>query len=185
MATPATTWEKTTEAAELASQRSNTQRYAYGVIGMVLIGVIAFLLYNAVATGRYYMTVSELIENPQTGKNVRVAGAVLGDTIHFDQETQILTFTVAHVSNNAGEIKDAGGLGEALHLAVEEAQNNPDSIRLEVVWHNAEMPDLLQNEAQAIMTGHMGEDGKFYADEVLLKCPTRYSDEAPKQTVQN
>jgi cytochrome c-type biogenesis protein CcmE len=185
MATPSTTWEKTPEAAVITSQRSATQRYAYGFIGIALIGVIGFLLYNAVATGRYYMTVNELLASPPTDSNVRVAGAVLGDTIHFDQETQILTFTVAHVSNDAGEIKAAGGLGAALHFAVEEAANNPNAPRLEVVWHNAEMPDLLQNEAQAIMTGTMGEDGKFYADEVLLKCPTRYSDEAPKQTVQN
>jgi cytochrome c-type biogenesis protein CcmE len=181
MATNTTSWEKNPESALIATQRSNTQRYAYGFIGFALIAVIAFLLYNAVSTGRYYMTVNELVENPQVGKNVRVAGAILGDTIHFDQDTQVLTFTVAHVTNDAGEIKSQGGLGQVLHNAVED----PTVTKLEVVWHNAEMPDLMQNEAQAIMTGTMGEDGKFYADEVLLKCPTRYSDEAPKQTVQN
>jgi cytochrome c-type biogenesis protein CcmE len=39
---------------------------------------------------------------------------------------------------------------------------------------------LLKNEAQAIVTGKLGEDGMFYADELQLKCPTRY-DEAPPQ----
>jgi cytochrome c-type biogenesis protein CcmE len=42
-------------------------------------------------------------------------------------------------------------------------------------------PDLLRHEAQAIVTGRMGEDGVFYADELLLKCPTRYEEEIPLQ----
>jgi cytochrome c-type biogenesis protein CcmE len=43
-------------------------------------------------------------------------------------------------------------------------------------------PDLLQHEAQAIMTGRLGEDGKFFADELLLKCPTKYEDAVPEQS---
>ena len=43
-------------------------------------------------------------------------------------------------------------------------------------------PDLLRNEAQAIMTGHLGAHGVFYADELLLKCPTRYEEVVPEQT---
>jgi cytochrome c-type biogenesis protein CcmE len=42
-------------------------------------------------------------------------------------------------------------------------------------------PDLLRDEAQAIMTGHLGEDGVFYADELLLKCPTKYEEAVPSQ----
>jgi cytochrome c-type biogenesis protein CcmE len=45
-------------------------------------------------------------------------------------------------------------------------------------------PDLLRDEAQAIVTGHLGEDGVFYADELLLKCPTRYQEEVPLQAEQ-
>jgi cytochrome c-type biogenesis protein CcmE len=32
------------------------------------------------------------------------------------------------------------------------------------------------------MTGHMGEDGIFYAEELLLKCPTRYEEAVPEQS---
>ena len=42
-------------------------------------------------------------------------------------------------------------------------------------------PDLLRNEAQAIMTGHLSADGVFYAEELLLKCPTRYEEAVPEQ----
>jgi cytochrome c-type biogenesis protein CcmE len=42
-------------------------------------------------------------------------------------------------------------------------------------------PDLLRNEAQAIVTGKLNEDGVFYAEELLLKCPTRYEEAVPQQ----
>jgi cytochrome c-type biogenesis protein CcmE len=41
---------------------------------------------------------------------------------------------------------------------------------------------LLRHEAQAIMTGELGEDGIFYADELLLKCPTKYEEAVPEQS---
>ena len=53
--------------------------------------------------------------------------------------------------------------------------------RLDVVY-NGVQPDLLKNEAQAIMTGRLGEDGKFYASELLLKCPTKYEEAVPEQS---
>jgi cytochrome c-type biogenesis protein CcmE len=40
---------------------------------------------------------------------------------------------------------------------------------------------LLKNEAQAIDTGKLGQDGVVYADELLLKCPTRYEQDVPAQ----
>ena len=51
---------------------------------------------------------------------------------------------------------------------------------MEIVY-NGVKPDLLRNEAQAIMTGRLGQDGKFYADELLLKCPTKYEEAVPQQ----
>ena len=31
------------------------------------------------------------------------------------------------------------------------------------------------------MTGQMGEDGVFHAEELLLKCPTKYEEAVPEQ----
>jgi cytochrome c-type biogenesis protein CcmE len=31
------------------------------------------------------------------------------------------------------------------------------------------------------MTGKVGEDGIFYAEELLLKCPTKYEEDVPGQ----
>jgi cytochrome c-type biogenesis protein CcmE len=63
-----------------------------------------------------------------------------------------------------------------LHKAV----TDPTAERLEIVYYGVR-PDLMRDEAQAIMTGKMGDDGVFYAEELLLKCPTKYEDAVPDQ----
>jgi cytochrome c-type biogenesis protein CcmE len=61
---------------------------------------------------------------------------------------------------------------------------NPEAPRLEIVYEDVK-PDLLQHEAQAIVRGRLEEDGRFHADEVLLKCPTRYEEDVPDQISAN
>jgi cytochrome c-type biogenesis protein CcmE len=58
--------------------------------------------------------------------------------------------------------------------------NDPTRQRVSVNYVGAK-PDLLRGEAQAIMTGKLGDDGVFYADELLLKCPTKYEEAVPEQ----
>jgi len=102
---------------------------------------------------------------------------VIGDTVQYDPQTLTLTFVIAHVPGDNDEIEAQGGLAEALHAAV----TDPNRPQLQVVY-NGVKPDLLRHEAQAIMTGQVGEDGVFYADELLLKCPTKYEEAVPEQT---
>jgi cytochrome c-type biogenesis protein CcmE len=110
------------------------------------------------------------------GRPSQVIGAVIGDTIVVNNAEQTITFTVAHVAADNDLLEDEGGLAAALFDAV----NDPNRARLEVVYYGVK-PDLLQNEAQAIVTGRLGEDGVFYADELLLKCPSKYEEAAPQQ----
>jgi len=83
---------------------------------------------------------------------------------------------VANVPGDNNTIDAQGGLAAVLHAAVVD----PSRPRMQVIYKGAK-PDLLQNEAQAIMTGKMGADGVFTASELLLKCPTRYQNAVPKQ----
>ncbi|TLN24642.1 cytochrome c maturation protein CcmE [bacterium] len=57
---------------------------------------------------------------------------------------------------------------------------DPTRPTLNIVYDGV-MPDLLKNEAQAIVTGTLGTDGNFYAKELLLKCPTKYEEAVPAQ----
>jgi cytochrome c-type biogenesis protein CcmE len=147
--------------------------------GLLILGAVVLLIANATTgSAQYFMTVDELISTgpAELDKNVRVSGAVIGDTIQYDPETLTLTFEVAHVPADQAELEDEGGLAEALHQAV----GDPSRARMTIVFVGVK-PDLLRHEAQAIVTGHLAADGIFYADEVNLKCPTRYEEAVPDQ----
>jgi cytochrome c-type biogenesis protein CcmE len=147
--------------------------------GLLILGAVVFLIASATKdAAQYFMTVDELnAEGPAVvDKNLRVSGAVIGDTIQYDPSTLTLTFEVAHVPADEADLKDEGGLAEALH----QATIDPSRSRMTVVYVGVK-PDLLRHEAQAIVTGHLGADGIFYAEELLLKCPTRYEEAVPEQ----
>ncbi len=151
--------------------------------GIFILGAVVFLIWSSsAATSEYFLTVDELNEKAAkvVDKNVRVSGAVLGDSIQYDADSLTLTFEVAHVPGDNAEIEAQGGLAEVLHQAV----IDPSRERMTVVYVGP-MPDLLRNEAQAIMTGHLGADGVFYAEELLLKCPTKYEEAIPEQAANN
>ncbi|MBI4730814.1 MAG: cytochrome c maturation protein CcmE [Chloroflexi bacterium] len=145
---------------------------------LVLAAVVYLIITSTQANAEYFMTVDELHAEGQSaaGKSLRLSGAVVGETIQYNPDTLTLTFEVAHVPGDNAEIEAQGGLAQVLHDAVVD----PARTRLTVSYTGAK-PDLLQNEAQAIMTGHLGEDGIFYADELLLKCPTKYEEAVPEQ----
>lgn len=147
--------------------------------GLLILGAVIFLIANATTgSAQYFMTVDELMaKGPEVvDKNLRVSGAVIGDTIQYDPSTLTLTFEVAHVPAEQAELEDEGGLAEALHEAV----IDPSRARMTVVYVGVK-PDLLRHEAQAIVTGSLGADGNFHAEELLLKCPTRYEEAVPEQ----
>ena len=151
--------------------------------GLLILGAVVFLIWSSTAaTSEYFMTVDELNEKGSSviDRNLRVSGAVIGDTIQYDAQSLTLTFEVAHVPGDNAALEDEGGLAEALHQAV----IDPPRSRMKIVYVGP-MPDLLRHEAQAIVTGKLGEDGVFHADELLLKCPTKYEEAVPEQAAGN
>jgi len=147
--------------------------------GLLILSAVVYLIASSTqSTSEYFLTIDELhAKGPSiVDKNLRVAGAVIGDTIKYDPATLTLTFEVAHISGDNAQLETEGGLAAALHQAV----LDPSRERMTVVYVGPK-PDLLRNEAQAIVTGHLGADGIFYADELLLKCPTKYEEAVPQQ----
>jgi cytochrome c-type biogenesis protein CcmE len=145
---------------------------------MILAAVVYLIASSTKANAQYFLTVNELNSKSKsyTGQNIRMSGAVIGDTIQYDPQTLTLSFTVADVPGDNKIIEAQGGLAAVLHTAV----TDPNRERMKVVY-NGPKPDLLRNEAQAIMTGHLANDSVFHADELLLKCPTKYEDALPAQ----
>jgi len=147
--------------------------------GILILGAVVFLIWTSTAaSAEYFLTIDELNAKGSgvVDKNLRVSGAVIGDSIQYDPQSLTLSFEVAHVPADNLAIETEGGLAEVLHQAV----LDPSRSRIKVVYVGPK-PDLLRNEAQAIMTGHIAPDGVFYAEELLLKCPTRYEEAVPEQ----
>lgn len=155
-------------------------RFKFIIGGLLVLAAVIYLIVSSTkANAEYFMTVDELHaeEQPLVGKSLRISGAVIGNTIRYDADTMVISFDIAHVPGDNSDIEAQGGLAQVLHDAV----SDPTRARLSVQYIGPK-PDLLQDEAQAIMTGHLGEDGIFYADELLLKCPTKYEEAVPNQT---
>ena len=157
-------------------------RLKFIIGGLLIVAAVVYLIVSSTqASAQYFLTVDELIAKGSgiNGRDVRISGAVIGDTVQYDPQTLNLTFTIANIPGDNKVIETQGGLSTVLHAAV----SDPNRQRIVVVY-NGPKPDLLRDEAQAIITGKMGDDGNFYATELLLKCPTKYEEALPQQVGQ-
>lgn len=165
------TWEKTAGVGTV-QPRPRAARWTFLAGGLLILAAVAYLIVSGTMAGaQYFITVDEVKNNPEyIGKTVRISGVVLGDTIQYDSQNLIIDFTIANIPT---EFDD---LAQALY----EAAHDPNASRLAIHIENQVKPDLLQHEAQAILTGRMGEDGVFTATELLLKCPSRFIEGGPE-----
>jgi len=181
MAQISTNWEKGSlsddkkKKVEQLGRQGNRTKFLIG--GIIILAAVAYLIVSSTLTGaRYFITVEEIINEPTyIGETVRISGAVIGESIEYDEENLIINLTISHIPT---EFDD---LATALHESV----YNEDAARLPVHVENQVKPDLLQNEAQAILTGYIDENGVFQANELLLKCPSRFEDGGPDQSIAN
>ncbi|MFZ4814475.1 MAG: cytochrome c maturation protein CcmE [Phototrophicaceae bacterium] len=174
-----TAWEKDQVAPSARPKAKFNARWLYLAGGLLLFSAAAFLMISGTVSGaRYFITVDELLADNSYvgGGTVRITGVVIGSTIHYDTSNAnnpVITFTIANLPDGYAD------LGTALH----EAANNPDATTLPIRVENEAMPDLLQHEAQAIVTGRLDENGVFQADELLLKCPSRFQEDGAEPSL--
>ena len=164
----------------VSTKPAGAGRLKFIIGGALIFAAVVYLVWSSTnANAQYFQTIEELQSKSKemVGKDVRVFGAVLGDTIKVDAQNLTIYFTVVHSPGDTKTVDAMGGMAEVLRKAVLDSSLP----RMQVVYKGVK-PDLLKNEAQAIMTGKMGEDGLFYASELLLKCPSKYEDAAPQLT---
>jgi cytochrome c-type biogenesis protein CcmE len=154
------TWQNNDESLVLAKPRRNKLLFVVG--GLAIIAAVVYLVVNAMSgSTQLYKTVGEFYAEQQrlTGRDLRVAGWVIGDSIVYTQID-------AHNSR--------------LEFDIVDDLNNPTQ-KLHVVALNEPKPDLLQNEAQALVEGRADANGVFQANPggLMLKCPTRYEEMDP------
>ncbi len=149
-------------------KKKRSERLKFISAGLLILVAVLYLLISGTLQGaRYFITVGELLDEASyLGRTVRISGAVDGESIEYDSEKAIIRFEIVNIAN---EYED---LATALH----EALLDSNAPRLKIVVEDAAIPDLLQHEAQAILTGALGQDGVFAATELLLKCPSRFEE---------
>ncbi|QPC82078.1 cytochrome c maturation protein CcmE [Phototrophicus methaneseepsis] len=165
------TWEKSAIASTDTIKAKKSERLKFLAGGLLIVVAIVVLMASGTASGaRYFISVDDVVNSPQyVGQTVRLTGSVFGETIRYNSDDGELSFSIANIPD------DYEDLATALHEAV----NNPLVTTLPIHMSDTTKPDLLQHEAQAILTGRMGEDGIFYATEVQLKCPSRFEEDTP------
>ncbi|MBN1312101.1 MAG: cytochrome c maturation protein CcmE [Anaerolineae bacterium] len=151
-------------------------RLKFLIGGLVLAAAAGYLIISSLSLQQeFFMTIDALMANQQryTNSKARISGVVLGDTIEYDGHT--LSFVLADIPEGTGTVQN-----EEWENTLHAAATNLSAPRIKVVLVDQPRPDMLRDEAQAIVTGRLGDDGIFYADDLLLKCPTRYEEAAPE-----
>lgn len=128
---------------------------------LIVSAAILLVVTSMASTMQYFLTVTQLRDRGAAviGQGARVAGAVI-----FESTLYELRNGEPHLEFDIVDTEDQIG------------QQTP----LRIVYHGPK-PDLLKPHAQAIVEGQLTADGKFVADNLLLKCPTRYEDQFPDQ----
>ena len=119
--------------------------------GLLIVAAFSYLITIGLKEGSmYYLEVSEFAERMDTvvGEKIRINGAVVPDSIHYDIAKREMTFT----------LKDAEG---------------PQKI--DVIYHGAP-PDLVDKEGVTIVAEgiYSPEKKLFVSSNLLVKCPSKY-----------
>lgn len=150
------TWEGPIPA--ILAHRRRGLRPQFLVAGILLVGVIlALMTYGLMTAKAFWLTVDEVKEGGSSllSQRLRVNGVVVAGSEDWNPSEVTLRFAI-------------------------EDEDNPGQ-QLSVV-HYQPRPDNFQRAASVIVEGELLEDGTFLADQLLLKCPSRYEEE-PQEIV--
>jgi cytochrome c-type biogenesis protein CcmE len=136
------------------STRSHRARFF--VMGTVVALALGYMIYAAFpGNALYFLTVSEFIAGDEyrDGRQVRVAGQLVPDSFSRQQGTTLSQFRLQDTEASTGY--GSGAYLTASYVGV--------------------MPDLFFNpHSEIILQGRFGDDGVFQADDILVKCPSKY-----------
>lgn len=124
------------------------------VLGLlVAVGAIGLLVLDGLESETYFFDVDEAVAQGDdvTGQTIRIRGDVEEGTIDSDHEQLVHRF-------------DVGAGGETMSIRYEKA-----------------LPDTFEDDSEVVVEGHLDDDFVLHADEVLVKCPSRYEGGPPAE----
>jgi len=121
------------------------------VVGVMIVGALTYFAFVAFqGSTTYYLTVDELLNQGSTAydQQMRVNGKMVPGSFHRQDGSTISTFVLTQ----------DGGVG-----------------RLPTTYEGV-VPDLFFNEhTQIVAEGQYRTDGVFHANNIIVKCPSKYS----------
>jgi cytochrome c-type biogenesis protein CcmE len=135
------------------SSNSANKKIKFIVGGVAILALIVYLIVSAVSSaGSYYREVGEVLAQQPTltGKSLRVSGNVVQESIQYDAPTLSLSFKIS-------DPKDA-------------------SQQLPIHFHGVQPDQIGREGASAIVEGKLLPSGTVEANNLLLKCPSRYEE---------
>ena len=155
------------EAQNTEVEESRSHRTRFIIIAVVVVLALAFMIWAAFGENtRYFLTVSEFKDKQAgqeivDGQMVRVSGKLVEGTFDRPEKSTISHFQITD--------KEGAYSGSA---------------RLPASYDGV-LPDLFFNpHSEIILEGSYGGDGIFQANEILVKCPSKYQDLEDQQQEQ-
>jgi cytochrome c-type biogenesis protein CcmE len=124
-------------------------RSKFFIGGAIIVLAVGYLIVSSIGgSTAYYLTVEEVRAEGPSERPVRVAGTVTGESIEWNAQELMLKFKIA---DNSGSL---------------------------AVIYNGPRPDMLRDDAEVVVEGKYVEGGSFEANNLLLKCPSKYESAA-------
>ena len=136
----------------VSTSRANS-KVKFIVGGGVIVVLIAYLIISSITTqGAYYREVGEVVaqQTALSGKNLRVSGKIVTESIQYDTATLNLDFRISDPKDSNQQL--------AIH------------------FHGVQPDQITREGASAIVEGSLGPNGVVDANNLLLKCPSRYEE---------
>jgi cytochrome c-type biogenesis protein CcmE len=118
-------------------------------VTVIILGIAAAVFFGSGAsTGAYSKSVDEAVNDPAlVGKRIKVSGSVIAGS--WDKKTNPMKFRIRSEGKTSGP-------------------------ELSVVYSGA-APNTFGNDTVAIVTGTLEQGGLMKADDMITKCPSKYS----------
>ncbi|MBP2031048.1 cytochrome c-type biogenesis protein CcmE [Methanohalophilus levihalophilus] len=126
-----------------------TKRQQKTAIALLAVAVFAVIGLWGIDAGQQYYTVTQILEEQEeyTGKNINTMGTI---------------------SNNSLVLEPG-----KISFQLQDTENSSQIINVE---YTGDLPPNLEEGKSISLSGRLDEDGTIYANQVVMGCPSKYSE---------